>query len=251
MSNYGFCNIGMMPVRSEPAHRSEMVNMLLFGDVFEIIESVEQWHHIKTCHDEYPGWVNIRKVMTADEEFRFREANEQAVFCGSTMICLEKEGQMTQVTFGSRIHYREGGIMLPQNERLPGEVIRINRELGLTEIAEKYMGTPYLWGGRSIYGIDCSGFTQIVYRMKGIALPRDAWQQAEGGVKVESLEETKAGDLAFFAEKDKITHVGILSGDGHIIHASGKVRKEKLDEEGIFSEELQKHTLPVVVIKRY
>ena len=122
----------------------------------------------------------------------------------------------------------------------------------IKESALTFLNTPYLWGGRSIFGIDCSGLTQVVFKINNIKLPRDAWQQAEHGETISSLDETKCGDLAFFSEGgDKITHVGILLGDGTIIHASDFVRIDRIDENGIYNTFLEKYTLKPVVIKRY
>ena len=121
----------------------------------------------------------------------------------------------------------------------------------VVEYSLLYLNTPYLWGGRTAFGIDCSGFSQIIYSLCGHQIPRDAYQQAEEGVNVEFVELTEPGDLAFFDnEEGKITHVGIVTEPGKIIHASGKVRIDSLDQQGIFNKELGKYTHKLRVIKR-
>ena len=120
----------------------------------------------------------------------------------------------------------------------------------LVENALMYLNAPYLWGGRSPLGIDCSGFTQMVYRLQGVDLPRDAYQQAEVGTTLSFVEESEAGDLAFFDNnEERITHVGIILENNHIIHASGKVRIDRIDQQGIFKKELGTHTHKLRLIK--
>ena len=120
----------------------------------------------------------------------------------------------------------------------------------LIENALMYLNAPYLWGGRSPLGIDCSGFTQMVYRLQGINLPRDAYQQAEVGTTLSFIEESDPGDLAFFDNNEgKITHVGIILEENHIIHASGKVRIDRIDQQGIFNTEIGTHTHKLRLIK--
>jgi len=108
-----------------------------------------------------------------------------------------------------------------------------------------------LWGGRSPFGIDCSGFTQMVYKLCGMPLKRDAWMQAEQGQDIHLLDETQPGDLAFFDnEEGRIIHVGILTTKNRIIHASGKVRLDSIDHQGIFNSETKRYTHNLRLLKR-
>ena len=122
----------------------------------------------------------------------------------------------------------------------------------LVKTAFMYLNAPYLWGGKTPFGIDCSGFTQMVYKLNGYSLLRDASQQATQGEALSFIEESEAGDLAFFDnDEGVITHVGIIMEDNYIIHSSGKVRIDRLDHLGIFNPDTQRHTHKLRVIKKY
>ncbi len=121
----------------------------------------------------------------------------------------------------------------------------------LPAFAMSFLNMPYLWGGRSPAGIDCSGFTNIVYKLAGIRLRRDAWQQSEQGILINFIDEARPGDLAFFQnEEGKIIHVGIILQQQKIIHASGRVRIDTIDHYGIYDEELKKYTHQLRLIRR-
>ena len=115
----------------------------------------------------------------------------------------------------------------------------------------RYLNAPYLWGGRSPFGIDCSGFTQLVFKFAGIKLQRDAYQQGGQGSIINFIEEVQPGDLAFFSnDEGAIIHVGIMLKDNRIIHSSGKVRIDKIDHFGIYNAETKKHSHLLKLIKR-
>jgi len=250
-SKNALCKIAMMPMREEPKHRAQMVSMLLFGEMYEILETQEHWHKIISLHDNYEGWIYSRKPLFVDEDFLEKYNAESPVYATNALfqqhglslpfgarLPLYKNGEFYQ---GGQKHFYYGAYM---------EALKNASGADIISIAENYFGTPYLWGGRNIMGIDCSGFTQMCYKLCGITLPRDAYQQAEIGETVINLVEAKAGDLAFFSENNRVTHVGILTGDGHIIHASEWVRKDKIDENGIYNNDLETYTLKPSSIKR-
>lgn len=235
------CTLSMIPVRGQPRHRSEMVSMLLFGEVFTVNESLDHWHHIKCRNDNYEGWIFGRLLHLVDQVFLEKYDSETPVYCGEMLSTAQNGQKSYYFGFGSRLPLFDGthfylgdskvnytrDTISPFKDNDPSEIIRI---------AKKYLHTPYLWGGRSLLGIDCSGFIQMVYAMNGCIMPRDARQQAEHGIVVKNLEDARPGDLAFFSETGHtITHVGILTGDGHIIHASDDVRVDKIDENGIYN----------------
>jgi hypothetical protein len=257
METNAICTLAMMPMRAEPGHRSEMVSQLLFGEVFSVLESNDShWHRICCRHDNYEGWIFSRHFQYVSNDFLTRYDNEKVMnHCEEAAVTAASDKETYLVPFGARLpNYKEGTFYLGDTTvRFSG--MKMNTERGTVEEVMRtvrlYLNAPYLWGGRSLMGIDCSGFTQMVYKMNGYKLPRDAYQQAEVGKTIPTLNGAQAGDLAFFAESERITHVGILTGKGTIIHASEYVREDQIDENGIFNRDLQAYTLKVLLIKRY
>lgn len=221
----GYCFLRAVPVRREPSDRSEMVNQLLLGDTFEVLEQQEKWSRIRGDYDGYEGWIDNKQWKADDGEWRnygIMESGNQGI--------------------------RELG-----NQGIMGL-----RDLEIAESAspsavarELYLDAPYLWGGRTVMGIDCSGLTQVCFKACGIRLLRDASQQATQGIEVPSLAEARCDDLCFFSNADgRIIHVGICLGNGRIIHASGQVRIDRLDATGIYNEDRQCYTHKLCAIRR-
>jgi hypothetical protein len=242
----------MMPLRSEAKHSSEMVSMLLFGEAFEVLQTKENWHNIRCEYDGYEGWLRAGVLVQPNADFWKAYDAEKPVYAKQLCILEDGDDQMLIVSPGTRLPVFMDGALIIGNEKFSLMTTPQPGKMDLWAITSQYINVPYLWGGRGIMGIDCSGFTQVVFKLMGIALPRDAWQQAEKGTTIQNLDKARAGDLAFFAETDeKITHVGILLGENEIIHASEWVRVDRIDENGIFNAQQAKYTLKPCLIKRY
>ena len=225
-------------MRKEASHESELVSELLFNDIYEVIDENDEWVKARCLFDSYEGWVRKLQHFEIDE----KEYNE----------CLKKDKYIITspishynnkvLSFGSKIfEERENSILL--RKKFDSRI--------MVESAIKLLDTPYRWGGKSVMGIDCSAFVQLCAKVAGFKLPRDASQQVNHGVTVNFLSEARSGDIAFFEnENRRITHVGILLSNDKIIHASGKVRIDTLDQTGIFNKETNRHTHVLSVIKR-
>lgn len=250
---YGICNLAVVPLRAEPNDRSEMVSQVLFGEAFEILEWKDKWVQITTAYDNYTGWIDrLQFVMLAHLAYkRLLQTPPPVTFSAVTQAWKIIDNTVVHLPAGASLAFLEGTTSYIGNQKF--EIIgTIGDTNSILNIAQTFLNAPYLWGGRTHFGIDCSGFTQVVYKLRGIALKRDASQQAEQGELVDSVLKAKPGDLAFFNNPEgRITHVGIIMGGGKIIHASGKVKIDSIDTEGIYSEELKRLTHRLKAVKRY
>jgi gamma-D-glutamyl-L-lysine dipeptidyl-peptidase len=253
---FGICNLSVIPVRKESSDTSEMVTQLLFGEHFEILERKDPWRRIRIAHDGYEGWLDAKQMIgISDDEARVIEQASAYVTLDLVQIVIYNQTQMVPVVSGSTLpRYNNKKFKIGETEYSFDGTVRLSTSPDkkmIIESAYMYMNSPYLWGGRSPFGIDCSGFTQVVYKLCGMRLKRDASQQAEQGITIKTLEESMPGDLAFFNnDAGKITHVGILLPQHKIIHASGKVRVDKIDPQGIFNEEKNSYSHNLRLIKR-
>ena len=252
---HAVCLLSVIPCLAEAADASEMVTQLLFGETCEILEKEEKWWMIRTSFDDYECWVDP-KQLTEINGAEYKQLNTKSKLFGSSELVgiLQAEDSVRTLLMGS---------VLPAADRfeIAGQEFSVQTSCKalkektqrpkLIEDAYMYLNAPYLWGGKGPFGIDCSGFVQVVFRLNGIFLPRDAYQQADIGDTLSFVEEGQAGDLAFFDnENGKITHVGILIDAQHIIHASGKVRIDRIDHQGIFHEENGTYTHRLRLLKR-
>ena len=262
---FGICNLSVVPCRKEPSDKSEMVTQLLFGDYFEVLEEKKSWTLIRVAYDSYECWIDKKQFLPLNDVKGISDSTS-AVTTDLVQLAEDENGNMISVLLGSSLpKFKDKSFSIgKQRFSFEGEIIfpfAKKKEHSIGEIAKWYLNTPYLWGGRSPFGLDCSGFTQMVFKLSGIKLKRDAWQQAEEarpdepfgrGKTLSFLEEAQQGDLAFFDNEDgKIVHVGILLGKEKIIHASGKVRIDKLDHQGIYNAEMKKYTHRLRVLKRF
>ena len=254
----GTCHLSLIPVRSEPSERSEMVTQMLFGESYEILEDQEKWLLVRSLSDNYEGWID-QKMSYVTEPGTTTTETQLPVYLASDLVnpavCLENNLPVNIVRGSILPAYEDGFFYLGGSKySFEGNAGRKPAFPDLTRferIALSYINTPYLWGGRSPFGIDCSGFVQMVFRFCGIDLPRDAHQQAMLGETIDFVYEAKPGDLAFFDNATgNITHVGIILGEGQIIHASGSVRIDTLDHNGIFNRLTGRYTHNLRIIKR-
>ncbi len=254
---YRICHLSSIPLRKEASDRSEMVSQILFGELAEVIEEAGTWQKVKLEYDEYVGWIDKKQMVTiSDDEHSAITSSEQFVSSELIQILSLEGGLALPLLAGSSLPLFNNGIVKfsGSSHKFDGRAVRIDKaDTGRwMEFALMYLNCPYLWGGRSPFGIDCSGFTQMVYKLSGIKLNRDASQQALQGNLINMIDESRPGDLAFFDnDEGKIIHVGIIMPNRKIIHASGNVKIDQLDHEGIYNDNQKKYTHRLRLIKRF
>jgi cell wall-associated NlpC family hydrolase len=255
---FGITNLSIIPCRKEPSDRSEMVTQLLFGDHFEVLEVQGSWCRIKIAYDNYECWIDKKQFLPiAQPTFDILNSTEQ--FCVNELIQIVTDNRIAQlfpICIGSTLPGFDNGECAVENSTFAYDGAFVNGHLpfsknGIIDTAMMYLNSPYLWGGKSPFGIDCSGFTQMVYKLNGIKIKRDAYQQAEEGETLSFVEEAEPGDLAFFDnDEGRIVHVGIVMDLNKIIHASGKVRIDGFDHQGIFNNEKKDYSHRLRLLKR-
>tara|TARA_B100000508_G_scaffold55003_3_gene42720 strand:+ start:96805 stop:97569 length:765 start_codon:yes stop_codon:yes gene_type:complete len=245
------CILSVIPLRAEQKDQSEIVSQLLFGEVATILEKDEQWIKISVHHDSYEGWIDSKQVIEIEEQ-TFDELAQQKSRQAQIVLQLNTPWGKTVVFQGSPILSSDSSFTVDNMKFSWFNETPVESDHSIVQIAQSYFNAPYLWGGRTRYGIDCSGFTQTVFHQKGIELMRDASQQVKQGEKVD-FENIKAGDVVFFASSKtgNVTHVGIYLGEKSIIHAHGRVRVDELRPEGIYNLEKQYLSHEFYAIRRY
>ena len=245
---YGICNLSIIPLKLEPSDSCGMINQMLYGEYFEILEQRQHWSRIRSGFDSYEGWLDNKQFLPISEDTYNKLQSEDKVFTSDLVEFISDENQnLMPIPLGSILNY----IPELQHHYDGGYVSGRKAKEELIKTAYLYLNTPYLWGGKTPFGIDCSGFVQMVYKLNGYELARDSAQQAKQGESLSFIEESEPGDLAFFDNKEgEINHVGIMMGDNYIIHAHGKVRIDRIDHSGIYNAQLGRHTHQLRVIKK-
>lgn len=254
---YGIAFQSIIPVRAQATHTAEQTTQLLFGEMYTVHEEREDWLRITTLFDQYVGWIHHKQhhALTHPEAEKLIKAPKSVA--AEVVQTISNNDRSFPIVIGSTLYDFDGMNFKIGKEKYvyAGQAIGADSNLiqgeHIRRFAMKFLHAPYVWGGRSPFGIDCSGFTQIVFKLYGIQLPRDAYQQADTGKTLHFIHEGRGGDLAFFDnEEGRITHVGILLGNDQIIHASGCVRIDMIDHYGIFNREIKKYTHKLRIIKR-
>lgn len=250
--NFAICPLAAAPVRKEPSHRSEMVNQLLFGETLEILEEKNEWVRVRSSFDQYEGWLTHHLIMAVDEQVYIQPSR----FVTMDLLSVIHNGHHNiHVSVGSSLtgFTEEERHLWNKQYSFEGNYVDTAKSIKKFSMstAIKWINTPYLWGGKTFLGVDCSGFVQTLYKVHGVQLKRDAWQQQEQGLPVDGFSSSRLGDVAFFHnEQGRVVHVGIVLENNNIIHASGTVRVDELDSEGIMNVEMGKRTHQLHSIRR-
>ena len=253
--DYGICNLSIVPLRSEPSNKAELVSQVVFGEHFKVLEMRKEWSKIRLAFDKYEGWVDNKQYLAITKEYYSDLDKQQPVLAGNLVDYITDSADvLSLITLGATLpNFKDAALSIGAShyQYEGAHVEGQHPKTQLLNTAFLFLNTPYLWGGKTPFGIDCSGFTQMVYKLNGYALLRDASQQATQGETLSFIEESEPGDLAFFDNQEGvITHVGIIMKDNYIIHAHGKVRIDRLDHSGIYNVDSKRHTHKLRVIKK-
>ena len=257
-SQYGMAKLSVIPCRSEPSSKSEMTTQLLFGEAYKVLEQHQKWYKIKMDADGYECWINELQHFPITEEFYFLQQKTPRYYSSELLQIVQSGQNHYVVPMGSHFPMYQNHQFKIESSiyECYGKVTEITNNTRYdgqkcVDFAFMFLNAPYLWGGKTLMGIDCSGLVQVCCALAGYQLPRDAKDQVHHGTPLSFLDEVQAGDIAFFHnEEGNIVHTGILINSETIIHASGKVRIDKIDHYGIFSPELRNYSHHLRVIKR-
>jgi cell wall-associated NlpC family hydrolase len=244
------CENVFVPLRSGPSHKSEMLSQVLFGEKYHIIDNIGHWIKIESCFDNYQGWLDSDHLQQSeDPDNSIGHILNRSLLCfKNDKLVLEAGCELFHPDFNNKAFSVAKNIYTASPE-FSDSFITVKETIADT--AMRFINSPYIWGGRIPSGIDCSGFIQLIYKLHGINIPRDSLKQAETGIAINFLEETRSGDLVFFDnERGIISHVGLIISQGLIIHCSGRVRIDPVDHQGIYKQETGRYSHHLRLIKR-
>jgi hypothetical protein len=254
--DHGICALSHVPVRREPSDKSELITELFFGECYTVTVRQGNWLHVKNAADQYEGWIDFKQHLPVTNAY-FAEWKNQLHPNALDIVQTVSNGTLRiPILLGSTLPFFDGITLSLGDQKFSFQGRASNPSLPfkinfLKKIALSYLKAPYVWGGRSVFGIDCSGFVQQVYRICGFQLPRDAWQQVSHGEEVHFAAQTRSGDLAFFDNAEgRIVHVGLMLEENQIIHAHGEVRIDTLDHQGIYNAGRKRYTHQLRIIRR-
>jgi cell wall-associated NlpC family hydrolase len=252
MYNFGVCLQTLIPVRVSNTETSEMVTQIIFGETYIIKENRGNWSKVILSYDNYEGWIDIKFVSKIDKKQYDKINNNNVVDRLFSYLINITTSEKIPLVAGSNLPNIDNRGYFNINDTQFQYSDNLNTEKSIEIVAKQFLNAPYLWGGKTILGIDCSGFSQIVYKIMGIKLQRDASMQEKQGATVDSIDDAKVGDLAFFNNQEgKVTHVGIILDKYKIIHASGWVRVDTIDENGILNTTTNEYSHKLYSIKRF
>ena len=245
---YGICSLSIVPLRLEASDASKLVSQLLYGDFFKVLEQRKKWSKIRLDFDGYEGWIDNKQYFKISES-EFKTLQQSAPIYATDLVeFIENTSkELIPIPLGASLN----GLSILKHFHDGNTTTGVLPKSNILNTASFYLNSPYLCGGKTPFGIDCSGFTQMAYKLNGYKLFRDAYEQATQGEALSFIEESEPGDLAFFDNNEgNIIHVGIIMKDNYIIHAHGKVRIDRLDHTGIYNVESKIHTHKLRVIKK-
>ena len=248
--SFGICHLGAVAIRETADHHATMLSQLLYGDLFKIKEKRKHWSRVKTTFDSFEGWVanNQIRILTEQESDLAFQRKEHFYNVDLVSFVSQKSSGLTAIPLGAEVSHSELFGHTFEGGKIGNKSFT---KTTIVEIASLYLNSPYLIGGKTPFGIDNSGFSQMVYKMSGQVLRRTVEEQSNQGEVLSFIEECEPGDLAFFDDNEGVIHhVGIVLEDNYIIHADGKVRIDRIDHTGIFNAEEKRYSHKLRVLKR-